>query len=105
MPAALASVPGRESPSIREMVSRRTTAWTIADSVNPKISDQVICQVIEPAIFSASRMPLRIPISATFLGGNGQQLVQAMFEQLVREAGSQAVVDDPAIPSRLDQSR
>ena len=36
------------------MVSRRTTAWTTADSVNPRISDQVICQVIEPAILSAS---------------------------------------------------
>ena len=53
-PVALVSVAGRSSPSIREMVSRRTTAWMMADRVNPRINDQVICQVIDPAIVRAS---------------------------------------------------
>ena len=48
-PVARASVFGRSSPSSRTMVCRRITACTTAESVNPRISDQVICQVIEPA--------------------------------------------------------
>ena len=48
-PVARASVFGLSSPSSRTMVCRRITACTTAESVNPRISDQVICQVIEPA--------------------------------------------------------
>ena len=52
-PVARASVTGRSSPSRRITVDRRITAWTTADSAKPSISDQVICQVIEPASASA----------------------------------------------------
>jgi hypothetical protein len=48
-PVARASVFGLSSPSSRTTVCRRITACTTAESVNPRISDQVICQVIEPA--------------------------------------------------------
>ena len=52
-PAASASVRGRPSPSRRTMVDLRTTAWITADSANPRISAQVISQVIEPVMDSA----------------------------------------------------
>src|SRR5262249_56000932 len=52
-PAATASVLGRSSPSSRMTVSRRMTAWITADNVKPRISDQVICQVIDPATAKA----------------------------------------------------
>jgi len=37
-PAAITSVRGRSSPSSRTTVDLRTTAWTTADSANPRIS-------------------------------------------------------------------
>src|SRR6202034_1883897 len=49
-PAAIASVRGRASPSSRATVDLRTTAWIIADSANPRIRAQVICQVIDPVM-------------------------------------------------------
>ena len=52
-PAATASVRGRASPSSRTTVDLRTTAWTTADSANPRISAQVISQVIDPVMDSA----------------------------------------------------
>ena len=52
-PVARASAAGRSLPSSRTTVDRRTTACTTADSVKPRISDQVTCQVIEPARPSA----------------------------------------------------
>ena len=35
------------------MAARRTTAWTTAARVNPRINDQVICQVMLPATLKA----------------------------------------------------
>ena len=52
-PVATASVLGRLSPSSRMMVWRRITACTTPDRVKPRISDQVICQAIDPATASA----------------------------------------------------
>ena len=63
-PAATASVRGRASPSSRTIVDLRTTAWMTADNANPRISAQVICQVIDPVIDSAwitACMPLDLP--------------------------------------------
>ena len=54
-PAATASVRGRSSPSSRTTVDRRTTAWTTADSANPRISAHVICHVIDPVMDRACR--------------------------------------------------
>ena len=54
---ATASVRGRSSPSSRTMVALRTTAWMIAERVNPRISAQVISHVIEPVIFNACAIP------------------------------------------------
>jgi hypothetical protein len=42
-------VAGLSSPSRRVTVWRRTSAATTADRVKPRMSDQVICQVIDPA--------------------------------------------------------
>ena len=53
-PVATASARGRSSPSSRTTVDLRTTAWTTADSANPRISAQVIAQVIDPATARAS---------------------------------------------------
>ena len=50
---ATASVLGRSSPSSRTMVWRRITACTTPDNVKPRISDQVICHAIDPAVPSA----------------------------------------------------
>jgi hypothetical protein len=47
------------SPGVRTTASRRTTAWTTADNVNPSMRDQVTCHVIVPAMPSAS------PIAST----------------------------------------
>ena len=52
-PAAIASVRGRSSPSSRTTVDLRTTAWITADNANPRISAQVISQVIDPVIHRA----------------------------------------------------
>ena len=63
-PAATASVRGRASPSSRTIVDRRTTAWITAESANPRISAQVISQVIDPVMDSAwttACMPLDLP--------------------------------------------
>src|SRR5580704_2744735 len=46
----MASVRGRSSPSSRTTVDLRTTAWMTADRTNPRISAQVICQVIDPVM-------------------------------------------------------
>src|SRR6516225_5041901 len=79
-PAATASVLGRSSPSSRVTVWRRTTAWTTADSVNPRISDQVICQVIDPA--SARAWPSASTTGiADFRGGDREQLPQAVLQR------------------------
>ena len=56
-PVAVATLRGRSSGSSRAMVDLRTSASMIADSVKPRISDQVICQVIEPAMPSACSRP------------------------------------------------
>ena len=53
-PVAIARVLGRSSPSIRVIVSRRTTAWTTADRVKPRINAQRISQVIDPAVARAA---------------------------------------------------
>src|SRR4051794_8139131 len=71
-PVALASVAGRSSPSMRVMVSRRTTAWTIADSVKPRTNDQVICQVIDPAIVKASPRSERTEVISSLPSGHGR---------------------------------
>ena len=59
-PVASASVLGLSSPSSRVMVWRRTSAWTTADKMNPRINDQTISHVIVPATArawpTASRM-------------------------------------------------
>ncbi len=63
-PAAITSVRGRSSPSSRTTVDRRTTAWITADSANPRISAQVISQVIDPVMDSAwstACTPLDLP--------------------------------------------
>ena len=49
-PVARASVRGRSSPSRRTMVGLLITAWITADSANPRISAQVIAQVIDPVM-------------------------------------------------------
>jgi ABC-2 type transport system ATP-binding protein len=49
-------VRGRSSPSSRSTVDFGTTAWTTADSPNPRISAQVISHVIDPAMDSACEM-------------------------------------------------
>src|SRR2546421_5976534 len=44
------------------MVALRTTAWMTAESVNPRISAQVISQVIEPVIVNACLIaPIALP--------------------------------------------
>jgi len=43
-------VRGLALPSSRTTVDRRTTAWMTADSANPRISAQVISQVIDPVM-------------------------------------------------------
>jgi len=48
-PVAIAKVLGLSWPSSRVMVWRRTIAWMTADSVKPRMTDQVISQVIVPA--------------------------------------------------------
>ncbi len=103
-PVARASVTGRSSPSSRATVSFRTTAWMTAESVKPRISDQVICQVIDAAVLSALPNALSSDMSGTFRG-NGEQLAKAVLEQLVRESVGQPVVDHPAVAPRLDQPR
>lgn len=57
-PSAAASVRvrGRSSPSSPTTVEVRTTAWTTADSAKPRISAQVISQVMDPAMDSACRI-------------------------------------------------
>src|SRR5579859_525752 len=52
-PVARTSVRGRSSPRRRMTVDFLTRACTIADSVNPRISAQVICHVIDPVMDSA----------------------------------------------------
>ena len=52
-PVATASVLGESFPSSRSTVDRRTSAWTIADRENPRMSDHSISQVIPPAIVRA----------------------------------------------------
>ena len=52
-PVATANVFGRSSPSSPTIVSRRTTACTIAARVKPRIRLQVTCQVMPPASDSA----------------------------------------------------
>src|SRR5215472_3002208 len=101
-PLASASVLGLASPSILATVSRRTTACTMADRVKPRISDQVICQVIDPATPSAWPMAssARIVIRP---GCDRQQLAQAVLEQLVREAVGEPVANHPAILAEADQ--
>src|SRR5215831_18039715 len=101
-PVATASVFGRSSPSSRMTVWRRTTAWTTADSVNPRISDQVICQVIDPASARAwpSASTTRI---AAFRGGDGEQLPQAVLQQRMREPVGQPVEDHPAVLAEAHQ--
>src|SRR5499425_2630511 len=101
-PVATASVLGRSSPSSRMTVWRRTTAWTTADSVNPRISDQVICQVIEPASVRAwpSASTTRI---AALRGGDREQLPQAVLQQRMREPVGQPVEDHPAVLAEAHQ--
>lgn len=57
----MARVRGRSSPSSETTVDLRTTAWTTADRANPRISAQVISQVMEPAIDSACSTAWIIP--------------------------------------------
>src|SRR5437764_463659 len=52
-PVAIARARGESSPSARITASRRTTARTIADSRNPRISAHRISHVIDPAIANA----------------------------------------------------
>src|SRR5215470_12744708 len=101
-PAATASVLGRSSPSSRMTVSRRMTAWITADNVNPRISDQVICQVIDPA--SARAWPSASTTGiAAFRGGDRQQLPQAVLQQRMREPVGQPVEDHPAVLAEAHQ--
>ena len=48
-PVAVARLRGRSSGSSRAIVDLRTSASITADSVKPRISDQVTCHVIDPA--------------------------------------------------------
>src|SRR5215472_9075918 len=101
-PVASASAFGLSLPSSRAMVCRRTTACTTADNVNPRISDQVIAHVIDPA--TARAWP--IASSARILalrGGDGEQLAQAVLEQRVGEAVGQPVEHHPAVLAEADQ--
>src|SRR5205814_3768240 len=52
-PADAARAAGESLPNARTTVSRRTTACTVADSANPRISAHRISQVIDPAIVNA----------------------------------------------------
>src|SRR6266568_1453039 len=100
-PVASASAFGPSSPSSRATVCRRITAWTTADSVNPRISDQVISHVIEPA--TARAWPIASsPRIVALRGGDGEQLAQAVLEQRVREAVGQPVEHHPAVFAEAD---
>src|SRR5712671_6435703 len=100
-PVASASVFGLSSPSSRATVCRRTTACTTADKVNPRISDQVICHVIEPA--TARAWPIASSARIVALrGGDGEQLAQAVLEQRMREAVGQPVEHHPAVLAEAD---
>src|SRR5215470_12027250 len=101
-PLASTNVFGLASPSSLATVSRRTTACTTADKVKPRISDHVICQVIEPATPRAWPMASSARI-VTVRGRDRQQLAQAMLEQLVREAVGEPVANHPAILAEGDQ--
>ena len=61
-PVARASVTGRSSPRVAMIVSRRTSACTIAEMPKPRMSDHRICQVITPAIRRASTTAERGPL-------------------------------------------
>src|SRR6266496_2004434 len=84
------------------------TAWTMADSVKPSISDHTICQVIDPATARAWPSASRTRIAGSRIvggprRGDGQQLPQAVLEQLVREAVAQPVEDHAAVLAEADQ--
>ena len=52
-PVAAAIAFGRSSPSRLVMVSRRITAWTMADSPKPRMSAHKTAQVIDPLMVNA----------------------------------------------------
>ena len=52
-PVASARLRGRSSPRSRTMVDFLTSAWTIAESPNPRISAQVIAHVIDAVMARA----------------------------------------------------
>src|SRR3954447_3804126 len=100
---ARASAWGLSSPSSRAMVSRRTTACTTADNVNPRISDQVICQVIDPAVARARPIASSTVIACLAAARQAQKLGQAVLQQLVREAVRQPVKHHPAVLAEAAQ--
>src|SRR5215472_14671395 len=100
---ATASVFGLSSPSSRTTVCRRTTACTIADRVKPRISDQVTCQVIDPARLSAWPMASTTRMSS-LPGSDGQQLAQAMLQERMRETVGKPVKRHPAVLAERDES-
>src|ERR1039457_153672 len=103
-PVAAARAAGELPPSSRTIVSRRTTACTIADRPKPRISDQVISQVIDPATPSAWPSASRTDIIG--LGcGDRQQLPQAVLKQRMRKAVAQPVEHHPASLAVADQAR
>src|SRR5712691_5228523 len=103
-PVASASVFGLSSPSSRVIVWRRTSAWMTAARVKPRISDQVISQVIVPATPSAWPSASRTPIIG-LRAGDSQQLAQAVLQQRMREAVAEPVEDHPAVLAETDQPR
>src|ERR1017187_1132363 len=102
-PVAAARLAGESPPSSLMTVSRRTTAWTIADRVKPRISDQVICQVIDPAVPRAWPSALRTDIIG-LRHRDGQQLAQAMLEERMGKSVAQPVEDHPAGLAVADQA-
>src|SRR5690242_1561658 len=102
-PVATASERGPAPPISRVTVSRLTTAWTTADSVKPRISDQVTCQVIDPA--RASAWPIASSTDIALLRDrDAQQLAEAVLEQLVRKPVAETVEHHPAVLSEADQA-
>src|SRR5208282_4717976 len=109
----MASVCGRSSPSSRVIDSRRTRACTMADRPKPRIRAHRISQVIELAIARAWSTACQALIAQHQYGGqaaadsrsscpfprlrrDGQQLPEAVLDQLVGEAIGEPVEHDPA---------